>query len=163
MSRWTGSAECCDCRAGREMSRQPLSSSLMPVQVRNVFIAECTVCVCAHECLGKFQRQSRMHLNYTPVWSCSPAQELKSCKESTEVKTTIWFPSPEGHSSISPSVNSRGLKPWQGSQPPDAGRGFFVKGDFIAAGLKLQFCLTLQKQERSAQAAGFSPLYVSWG
>lgn len=45
LSRWAGSAECCDCRAGREMSRQPLSSSLMPVQVRNVFIAECTVCV----------------------------------------------------------------------------------------------------------------------
>lgn len=87
-----------------------------------------------------------MHLNYSPVWSSSPAQELKSCKESTEVKNTIWFPSPEGHSSISLSVNSRGLKPWQGSQPPDAGRvqmqaeGFL----FIAAGLKLQFCLTLQ-------------------
>lgn len=80
-----------DCRAGREMSRQPLSSSLMPVQVRNVFIAECTVCVCAHVCLGKFQRQRIMHLNYTPVWSYSPAQELKSCKESTEVTNTICF------------------------------------------------------------------------
>lgn len=91
-----------------------------------------------------------MHLNYSPVWSYSPAQELKSCKESTEVKNTIWFPSPEGHSSISLSVNSRGLKPWQGSQPPDAGRvqmqaeAFFVKGNFIAVGLKLQFCLMLQ-------------------
>lgn len=91
LSRWAGRAERCDCRAGREMSRQPLSSSLMPVQVRNVFIAECTVCVCAHVCLGKFQRQRIMHLNYTPVWSYSPAQELKSCKESTEVTNTIWF------------------------------------------------------------------------
>lgn len=125
-----------------EMSRQAMNSSLMHVQVRYVFISECVVCVCAHVFLGKFLSEWLMHLNYTPVWSNSLAKELKICKESTEVKNTIWFPSPEGHSSISLSVNIRGLKPWQCSQPPDAGRVqmqagfFFVKGDFIAVGFK---------------------------
>lgn len=63
-----------------------------------------------------------MRLNYTPVWSDSLAEELEICKESTQVKNTIWFPSPEGQPSISLSVNIRGLKPWQCSQLPDAGR-----------------------------------------
>lgn len=80
LSRWAGSAECWECRAGREMSRQPLSSSLMPVQVRNVFIAECTVCVCAHVCLGKFgeaednasQLQPRLELQ-----PCSGIEKLQ--------------------------------------------------------------------------------------
>lgn len=105
-----------------EMSRQPMKSSLMHVQVRYVFISECIVCVCARVFLGKFLSEWLMHLNYTPVWSNSLPKELKICKESTEVKNTIWFPSPEGRSSISLSLNIRGLKPWQCSQLPDAGR-----------------------------------------
>lgn len=106
------------------MPRQPMNSSLMHMQVRYVFISECIVCVGARVFLGKFLSEWLMHLNYTPVWSNSLAKELKICKESAEVKNTIWFPSPEGHSSISLSVNIRGLKPWQCPQPPDARRVF---------------------------------------
>lgn len=50
-----------------EMSRQPMNSSLMQVQVRYVFISECIVCVRAHVFLGKFLSEWLMHLNYTPV------------------------------------------------------------------------------------------------
>jgi len=99
-----------------------MNSSLTHVQVWYVLISECIVCVRAHMFLGKFLSEWLMHLNYIPVWSNSLAKELEICKESTEVKNTIWFPSPEGHSSISLSVDIRGLKPWQCSQPPDAGR-----------------------------------------
>lgn len=148
------------------MSRQPMNSGLMHVQVRYVFISECIVCVCAHVFLGKFLSEWLMHLNYTPVWSNSLAKELEICKESAEVKNTIWFPSPEGHSSISLSVNIRGLKPWQGSQSPDAGRvqmqaELFVKGSFIAGGLMPRFCLTLQVLDKQRKGDGCADCWLS--
>lgn len=68
-----------------EMSRQPMNSSLMQVQVRYVFISECIVCVSTHVFLGKFLSEWLMHLNYTAVCSNSLAKELKICKESAGV------------------------------------------------------------------------------
>lgn len=150
-----------------EMSRQPMNSSLMHVQVRYVFISECIVCVCAHVFLGKFLSEWLKHLNYTPVWSNSLATELKICKEFTEVKNTIWFPSPEGRSSISLSVNIRGLKPWQCSQAPDASRGFFCERQFHCCWVKAPIMpntasfLKTAKKRLGHRPAAFPPLYAS--